>query len=77
MRHDQLHNQPRRSSSRTIVRRWEDVPDFQNECEEQEYWRTHDLAADLFGRRPADADEAVILARARARRAQQARPAAG
>jgi hypothetical protein len=47
----------------------DDVPDFANECEEVEYWDTHELAADLFHGGPLEPDEEAALARARDRRA--------
>lgn len=77
MTHNRTHTPLQRAAERTIVHRWEDVPTFQNECEEQEYWYTHELAADLFERRPPDPEEAAILERARRRRARSAHPAAG
>jgi hypothetical protein len=53
---------------RIIVRNMEEVPDFASECEEVEYWDTHELAADLFQRGPLDPDEEAALARIRERR---------
>jgi hypothetical protein len=53
---------------RIIVHSMDDVPDFVSECEEVEYWDTHELAADLFQRGPLDPDEEAALARIRERR---------
>jgi hypothetical protein len=54
---------------RIIVHNMDDVPTFASECEEVEYWDTHELAADVFQRGPLDPDEEAALARIRERRA--------
>jgi hypothetical protein len=54
---------------RIIVHSMDDVPNFATECEEVEYWDTHELAADLFQRGSLDPDEEAALARIRKRRA--------
>ena len=54
---------------RIIVHSVDDVPNFATECEEVEYWDTHELAADLFQRGPFDPNVEAALARIRERRA--------
>lgn len=53
---------------RIVVQSMDEVPNFASECEEVEYWDTHELAADLFQRGPLEPDEEAALARIRERR---------
>lgn len=54
------------------IHNWDQVPANMTEAEEDEFWRTHTLADELFENpEPLDADEAELLDRARRRRAQQ------
>lgn len=69
MSHNHAHTPIHRPDERIIVHSIDDVPAFTSECEEEDYWSTHELAADLFRAGPPDPDEEAALARARRWRA--------
>jgi hypothetical protein len=67
MTHSRKHERVQ-PNDRIIVHNMDEVPEFADECEEVEYWDTHEPAAELFQRAPLDPDEEAALARIRERR---------
>jgi len=48
---------PRRAM--TIVRSWDEVPEFRSEAEESAFWADHELDEALLGQMTPDADQAL------------------
>ncbi|MGH2586456.1 MAG: hypothetical protein ACRDJE_16195 [Dehalococcoidia bacterium] len=71
--HNLPHDPSRWPAERIVVHSWDEVPEFQNECEEQEYWSTHEMGDEFFDGATPDPDELAIIERARQRRAHRAR----
>jgi predicted DNA binding CopG/RHH family protein len=51
----------------TVVRRWEEVPQFASEAEEAAFWATHELDDSLLGQMTPDADPLLPAPRPRTR----------
>ncbi len=47
-KHNPPHDAARRPKERIVVHSWEEVPDFANECEEHEFWKTHSFGPGML-----------------------------
>ena len=56
MRHDPSHDPRRWPRERIVIHSWDEVPEFANECEEQEFWSTHEMGDEFFADAEVDAD---------------------
>jgi hypothetical protein len=72
--HNPQHSPPRWPKERIVVHSWDEVPQFANECEEHEFWSTHEMGDEFFDNvRPEDyADLPPPRPRRRAPRRQSA-----
>ena len=55
-KHNPPHNPAGRPKERIIVHSWDEVPVFANECEEHEFWSTHEMGDEFFENVEPDAE---------------------
>ena len=55
-KHNPQHDPARWPKERIIVHSWDDVPTFADECEEHEFWSTHEMGDEFFENVAPDAD---------------------
>lgn len=57
-RHDPPHDPALWPKERMVVHSWDEAPEFADECEEHEFWSTHEMGDECFENvEPAAADE--------------------
>lgn len=63
--HNPSHDPARWPTERIVVHGWDDVPEFADECEEQEFWSTHEMGDEFFENVEPDAHAELPPPRAR------------
>jgi hypothetical protein len=67
-RHNPPHDPTRWPTERIVVHSWDEVPAFVDECEEQEFWSTHEMGDEFFENVEPDAATELPPPRQRAPR---------
>ena len=67
-RHSRLHP-PHRPEDRIVIHSPDDIPDFVDECDQVEFWATHELGDEFWDNAPPiSAEERALMDRIRANR---------